>query len=114
MKATTMVSAVASALLISAIAFAGSDSKQARSAKPAATQQMSKAAAHPHQEQSTSASAKTQEAKPAMKQTKHLEKKGTTVATKAATPRTAARRKIHHVKHQPKKSDAQKQMQKKS
>ncbi len=114
MKATRIVSTVAGALLISALAFAGSDSKQTHAAKPAGTQKVPRMAAHPVGKQGTSASDKKQEAKPVMKQTTHLTKKGTTPVAKVATKKTAARRRIHHVKHQPKKTDAQIQVQKKS
>lgn len=114
MKATTIVSAVAGALFISAVAFAGTGSKQIHSAKPATAQKVSGMAAHPVKKQATSTSATKRATKPVMKQAKHSTRKGTTAATKVATRKTAAQRRIHHVKHQPGKTDAQKQMQKKS
>lgn len=114
MKATTIVSTVAGAVLIGALAFAGSNSKQTQTAKPAGAQKVSSMAAHPARKQSTSASDKKQETKPVVKQAKHPSKKGAATTTKVATKKTAAQRRIHHVKHQPEKSDAQKQMQQKS
>lgn len=112
MKATTLVSAVAGALLISAIAFAGSDTKQ--TTKPAVTHKMSRVTDHKAKEKRTPASNMKKEPKPVMKQAKHLSKKEDIAVKKVASRKTVARRGIHHVKHQPAKTDAQKQGQKKS
>lgn len=114
MKATTLVSIVAGALFIGAIAFAENDTKQTYATKPAMVHKVSKANEHQAKSHATAVSNKKQDKKPVMKQTKHQRTTKSATVVKAVSQKTVARHGIHHVKHQAKKTDAQKQMQKKS
>lgn len=112
MKATTVMSAVAGALLLGAIAFAGSDTKQ--TTKPAVTHKVSRMTEHQAKGKTVPAPNVKKGTKAAMKQTSHPGKKGNKTVTKVASRKTTTRRGIHHVKHQSTKTEAQKQAPKKS